>query len=183
MKPSIRPLAALLVGVAVPAICLASTVLALSIEEMARRSDLVLRGRVEGQTTERIDGRLYTLSTVKVEAVWKGAARDGVVVRQLGGRDGELATRVAGDAVLEPGEEVVLFLRRNPQGAPVYHLVGLAQAKFRVERRGGRLVARRDLGGLLLLDPAAGQALPAGKARAPEAFDLDVLRRRVEGVK
>ena len=181
----IRPIRMLVAALAlvVSASALASTVLALSVEEMTRRSDVVVRAQVVSQSSRREKGRLYTFTTLEVRETWKGRPEETIVVRQLGGVEGELATYVAGDARLEPGEEVVVFLRRNPAGEPVYHFVGLAQAKFRIERRDGTPVARRELGGLAVVDPATGRIDAERKARLPREFELDVLRRLVRGVR
>ena len=97
-----------------------------------------------------------------------------LVVRQLGGVVGPVSALVPGTAHFAAGEEVVLFLRTDGRA---YYLVGMAQGKLSIQRRGGVEVISRDLGGLQLLrGPPVGRASPPlGEGRRYDAL-RDELR-------
>jgi hypothetical protein len=129
--------------------------------DLVTASDLVVRGRVESESSrwDRSRKRILTEVVVLVADTWKGAATPGVVVRQLGGTIDGIAMRVIGTARLTLGEEVVLFLARIPvspelkQSAarPVYRIVGMSQGKLSVVRLPGKPAqVRFDPDGLAL---------------------------------
>ena len=133
----------------------ASTVLGLSLEALARHSDRVVLARVVSVSTRRdpAGAGLHTFVTLGVERDLLGAGTSRVVVRQLGGRVGHRVSRVLGDARFHAGEEVVVFLRRDPVDPALWHLTALAEAKFTVVRDGGPATVARDLSGLAVLGP------------------------------
>jgi hypothetical protein len=146
----------------------AATFAAPSVEEMARSSDAVVRGRVL-DVASRPDGagRIVTEVDVAVATIWKGAAEATVRFVVPGGRAGGLALRVDGAPTFEPGEEVVLFLSRS-SGA--WRVNGHALGKFRVEGAEARSAL------------AGAQVLPGPLApgeRRVGAMPVDELERRV----
>lgn len=126
-----RRLAPLLVVlVAAPAV--AATFIATSVEETARSSEAVVRGRVLS-TASRFtrDGRgIVTEAEIGVDAVWKGEAAATVRVVVRGGRVGSIAQWVDAAATFEQGEEVVVFLAGG--GGGVFRVMGQALGKYRV---------------------------------------------------
>jgi hypothetical protein len=125
-----RWLAALLVACAVPAT--AATFVATSVEEAARSSDAVVRGRVVS-TASRLtrDGRgVVTEVEIAVDGAWKGAPDAAVKLVVRGGRVGRIAQVVDGAPTFEPGEEVVVFLGRRGDS---WRVMGQALGKYRVE--------------------------------------------------
>jgi hypothetical protein len=150
-----------------------ATALAATVEELARASDAVVRGTVEGQESRSTaDGRqIYTFVTVRPAAVWRGSVPARLVVRVPGGAVGRIGMRVPGAPAFAAGEEVVLFLRRS--GA-VHQVTGLAQGKFRVV--GER--AAPDLRGLFLAPRDGATPDPGGQELA-----LAELERRVRSAR
>jgi hypothetical protein len=144
-----------------------------SVEELARGSDAVVRGRVL-DTAPRwsADGRrIVTEVEVTVSGVWRGAAPGRLRVIAPGGdRDG-VAQRVVGAPAFTPGEEVVLFLARR---GPSWRVRGLALGKYRVDGA----VARPDLRGVAF---AAGRVAD-GERRAGE-MPIAEMERRVRGAR
>jgi len=126
-----RRLAPLLVLLlAAPAV--AATFVATSVEETARSSEAVVRGRVLS-TASRFtrDGRgIVTEAEIGVDAVWKGEAAATVRVVVRGGRVGSIAQWVDAAATFEQGEEVVVFLAGG--GGGVFRVMGQALGKYRV---------------------------------------------------
>ncbi|MFH0900919.1 MAG: matrixin family metalloprotease [Pseudomonadota bacterium] len=131
----------------------ATTVRYLSVVDLARNAQVVVRGKVLENHSVRIRGRLYTDSRVTVEDCLKGTCGTEVTVRRLGGElDGE-GLVVEGAAALLPGAEVVLFLRARRDGAMA--VVGMAQGMMAVDRdiRGRAVRLIRDTRGISVVGP------------------------------
>ena len=104
--------------------------------ELAQEADLVVIGQVTEKESVWTEGKtqIVTFTTVTVEDVLKGDPLGATVtVRQLGGRIDGVTASIDGDAVLAPGEEVLLFLRRIDG---LCYLVGMSQGKLSVVREG-----------------------------------------------
>lgn len=156
----------------------AADMVPLSIAELTAHADLVVRGRVESLTCQRDSaGRLRTEVHLTVREFWKGHASPGpFVVVLAGGTLGNERSVAVGQATYSPGEDVVVFLKRNARGEGV--TLGLAQGKFLVEtdaRTGSQTVHNLFHGS---------EALPAAPIRAAAAgvgssLSLAELRRQV----
>lgn len=105
-----------------------------SIEQLARRADLVVLGEVRAVVGEWDASRRNILTRVELAhgELLKGAAALPVTFTHLGGRvDGQ--TSVVGGAVaFEPGERVLVFLARRPDGS--LHLAELLHGAFTIQR-------------------------------------------------
>ena len=155
----------------------ASVALELSLEQLAQRADVVVRGRVNAQQAAWTrGGRIVTTVSVAVDEVLKGAAAQNVEVRHLGGHVGDIGQQVSGEVSFAPGEEVVLFLHAHPSVKGAFAVVGMSQGKFHLERAGDKVTARQDLSGLGLV---AAPGAPIQDKRA-EPLTLDELRARVK---
>jgi hypothetical protein len=124
-----RWLAAVLVVCAAPAA--AATFVATSVEEAARSSEAVVRGRVVSSASRLTrDGRgVVTEVEVAVDSAWKGAPDATVRFVVPGGRAGRIAQVVDAAATFDEGEEVVVFLGRR---GPAWRVMGHALGKYRV---------------------------------------------------
>lgn len=163
-------LALLLFAFAAPAA--AATFVAPSVEEMARSSDAVVRGRVlDTASRAAADGRIVTEVEVLVDGAWKGAPAATVRFVVPGGRVGRLAMRVDAAPTFAVGEDVVVFLSRAGQG---WRVNGRALGKYRVEGA----EARPSLQGARVLD----RPLAAGE-RQVGAMPLAELERRVRAAR
>ncbi len=168
-----RRLAALLVLAAAPALALAATFVATSVEETARSSEVVARGRVVSTASRATrDGRgIVTEVEIAIESAWKGSPDATVRVVVPGGRLAHVAQIVDAAATFEDGEEVVVFLAR--QGA-VWRVMGHALGKYRVEG----LDAKPSLEQAVVLQ----RPLAAGE-RAAGPMPVAELERRVRAAK
>lgn len=144
-----------------------------TVEGLAARCDAVVRARVETcEARVSADGRrIYTHATIRCSEVWRGSAPRELVVKVPGGQVGDLAQRVDGAPVLQPGEEVVLFLRKSGR---VYSVAGLGQGKFALNNG----EAAPDVRGVARLESAA-----AHGHRAVETMPVAELERRVRSVR
>ncbi|MCC6749793.1 MAG: matrixin family metalloprotease [Deltaproteobacteria bacterium] len=130
----------------------ATVVQELSVEELARASEVVVDGQVVRSMARRVGGMIVTDHEVRVARCLKGACSAVVVLRTLGGVIGDEGMHVEGMPKARPGQQVVLFGRRD--GQQVLTAIGLAQGLF--ERVGSQ--ALRDLRGLQLLEKVQGGA-------------------------
>lgn len=161
-------------GLAIAARAWAAQAIAVSVEELARSSDAVVRGKVESARPFRsADGlRIFTAYEVRARAVLRGKAPAVARVVVPGGVEGKIGQVVDAAPTFAPGEELVVFLRRSPDGAFV--VSELAQGKFAVS--GG--VARPDLSRLAFV----GSQVRAGERRVEEMPVVE-LEQRVKGAR
>jgi hypothetical protein len=156
-----------------PSPAAASTFRHLSMDELVRNSDAVVLGTVvarQARFASDDSGRILTDVRVHVaESVLGSTEGSDVVVTVLGGEIGDQGQRVHGAPTFETGEEVVLFLQRNPAHVAPWSLVGLAQGAF-IVRRGPSLllpeVFRRSVGTRFL-----GQAGAPFPTNLPDLLD------------
>lgn len=141
-----------------------TTMLAMSVDELAQKSDMVVVGRViSTEPRESEDGkRISTLVTLRVDQAWKGRPTEEVRILALGGTLEGISQVVMGAARFEDGEEVVVFLRSLRTAEPLTEVVGMAQGKLSVDRDAdGVQVAVPSLRGLELVDRGGREVAPA----------------------
>jgi len=128
---------------------LATTAVLLTRDELVDASDIVIEATVTGASAGLAeDGRTHvTRTALAVRRYAKGAGPRSWTVRQLGGKVGDRSMHVVGDAKLERGQHVVVFLRRGAGDGNAY-LTAMAQAVYFV---GDDQRARRRLGGVTLV--------------------------------
>lgn len=123
----------------------ATVVVALSLEELAVEADVIVHARVArtGSYLATYRGRLepHTTSELAVHEWLKGVGGERVVVDELGGDVPGGRRWIAGTPRYAVGDEVVVFLRRLPEGR--YRTLGLSQGRFEVRHAvGADLVGR-----------------------------------------
>ena len=134
----------------------ATVVVPLSRAELVQRSTLVVHATVVSRSTawNADHSRMLTTTHLNVLAYLSGTGGTTLLLEQFGGAIDGLASRVEGDAALEPGQEGVFFLRVVDGRA---YLTALAQSVYYVTRTPGRAaLVRRDLGGLSFAQPSNG---------------------------
>lgn len=128
----------LLFAAVLPAVALSSSLVPHSLEDRLRASDRVSLVQVLDSQTLLQGGdprRMRTETTVLVAEDIKGRGPQQLTVVQAGGRWGQWASHIPGDAVFARGETAVLFLKcPEPQRCG---LVALGEGKLDV--RDGRL--------------------------------------------
>jgi len=117
----------------------ATTLVRMSLRQLAQASSTIVQGRVVSQITRTnaVNTRVYTYTTVQLEKALKGQPPATITIQQPGGTVGNFHVRVPGTALLRPGTQYILFLE-PAAGGGAYHLVGMMQGAFRVyQRRNG----------------------------------------------
>ncbi len=163
----------LLLACATPAA--AATAVPASVEDLARGSDAVVRGRVASVSSAWSSDhrRIFTSAEVETSSVWRGSAPARVTVVTPGGVVGDIGQRVAGAATFSKGEEVALFLEKVGEGR--YRVRGLGQGKFSVAA--GQ--AQPQLSGFSFVE---GPALKTGERRT-EPMGVAELEQRVRAAR
>ncbi len=163
---------------AVAGVAGASVVIPLSIEQLAQKAEVVVRGRVTAQHADWTrGGRIVTTTTLAVTEALKGQPDAQVEVRSLGGSVGGVGQQVAGEVHFASGEEVVVFLRPTGLQGGSYAVVGMAQGKFAVSTRAQGPVATQSLEGLGFVDEP-GQPVVERAAEPLPLADLSARIRR-----
>ncbi len=155
----------------------------ISVEQLAAKSQLILRGTVTSKTVQRDDaGRIYTRVELQVAEVWKGTlATNRFTIVHGGGTLGDRRVTVSGQAEYIIGQEVVAFLVLTERGEGVS--IGLAQGKFNVwlDAKTGERRARNPFHGNDSNTPAKAVKSSPANAAAQERLTLDTLKQRAQG--
>jgi hypothetical protein len=128
----------------------------LTIAELSKESNLIVRGEVISKTCERdAQGRIYTQIELDVREVWKGTLKTNkLTIVQGGGVLGEESVVVSGQVQYDMGEEVVVFIVYN--GAHEAVTLGMTQGKFHLERP-------KNSSQVYVHNPFHGQPIPTGR--------------------
>ena len=160
----------------------ATTVLKLSMKDLARKSDAVVVARVEDEVARYDTNKeIYTFITLRVLDPVKNSRKDDLItIRQLGGVVDHIASVVPGMPTFQKGEEVVVFLTQK-DGAGYPWVMGLQQGKYSVRTdANGTQRVRNELSGTSLLD-GSGHAVDVKTAPdMPLQSFLDGVRNDVD---
>jgi hypothetical protein len=136
----------------------ASVVLALSLEDLTRKADVIVLGvPIEQQARAQGHGKLIVTDvSVRVDDVLKGAAKSGqnVVATLLGGTLDGLALQVPGEASLTIGQRVLIFLQRTPASGEL-HVVGMSQGVLALAQQGNSTLVMPGGSGAALVQPGS----------------------------
>jgi len=131
----------------------ATTVQKMSLFELAKKSDSIVRARVDDAVSSWDAGHkeIYTYYTLSILEPVKGRkGEQTLTLRQLGGTVDNLASIVPGMPAFKKGEEVIVFLtQKDAAGYP--WVMGLQQGKYSIVEKDGAKFVRNDLTGTELL--------------------------------
>lgn len=152
----------------------ATTVVPVTVAQLAQRSDGVVLGTVRNTVSRWHEGFIVTDCEVVVDAVLQGASTlraTTVFVRVAGGVVGTVGQYIPDATVLQPGRSYVLFL----QG-------GEGRVRYLTHLTAAALPLSVDPGGRVVVDPAPGLVgLASGVTSAAPAVrvSMDELSRAV----
>ena len=120
----------------------ASSIMAQSVESLAKSSEDIITGQVVEQRSEWRNGYISTVSTIRVQKNVKGKTLedDNLEVRQAGGTVGDTTQKVAGVVLLRPQESLLLFLEKS-KNANSRKINSFAQGMYRLQRMNGETMA------------------------------------------
>ena len=154
----------------------ATTLERLSMNDMAEKSQVVVRATVVSGGAEYANGVVRTHYQLSVSEVWKGSAGSQIDVYVPGGRAGGLRELVPGAPVMETGAEYVVFLWIGPSGRS--QIMGLSQGLFSVVRdASGKTLLERPGARETMVDPATGNPVTDQTVRM-NAVDVKALVKK-----
>jgi len=158
-----------------------ATVEAMTLEEMARRADMIFIGRSIGSRADwnAQHTRIYTHTNFVVEHFLKGGAGErSMTIRLWGGQVGPFRAIIPGTPNFTNGEEVLLFCVGS--GARIPTLLGLSMGKFTLTvNDAGERILKRDISGLILVNYRT-DSLKAGMP--PTRYLLSEVESRIAAV-
>jgi hypothetical protein len=151
----------------------AATLERLTLEQMAEKATVIVRGRI-GSSQAMLQGPLiYTLYQVEVQETWKGRPAPRAQVAVPGGSYRGVRQNFSGSPTLDAGAEYVLFLWTGPSG--LTQLIGLSQGVFHLSASPEETSAYRPAASESLFDRASASFV----SDTPLRLSLSELRRRV----
>jgi hypothetical protein len=158
----------------------------LSVAEMAVQAEVVVEARVAAVHSAWDSGRARIMTTVTLDVLeyLAGSGPERLVVRQVGGRVGEIEHVVPGAPRFAAGQWVVAFLvRPDPAPADEWVVLGMAAGLYAASHDAstGEVVLARDLAGLDRVRLAPGPRPIARVARPLLLRDLAAEVRRARG--
>jgi len=126
-----------------------------TIDDMARRVPVIVRGRVLRSVAgwDEQKRRIWTWTEVAVTESIKGKTGGIVLVKQPGGEVADIGQAVAGVATFREGEDCVLFLQPSPEEPTAYRTANLAAGKVTITELRGQPAVVRNTDGLAFAVP------------------------------
>jgi hypothetical protein len=144
----------------------ATTLKRMSVADLSRAADTVIRARCVTNSTRWEAGEIWTFTTFDIEETWKGSAPAQITVRLLGGHTGNFTSTVSGVPRFSSGEELILFLERTP--AQDFSIVSWMQGTFRIAHSAtGEEIITQDTAAFPVFDPASHNFEAAGIRKMP----------------
>lgn len=145
----------------------ATTLVRLSLDQLAAGADAVARVRCTSAESHWESGSIWTVTTAEVVESIKGSLPTAISIRLPGGRDGHFTATVDGTPKFRAGDEAVLFLSESRAGG--YTVAGWVEGTFRISRdaRTGVETVTQDSSAFAVFDPAARVFRREGIRRMP----------------
>lgn len=126
-----------------------------TLDDMARRVPLIVRGRVLRSVSGWDDShrRIWTWTELAVTDSIKGTNAGLVLVKQPGGEVEGIGQAVAGAARFQEGEDCVLLLEPAPDEKGAFRPSGLSAGKISIVTTYGKTVAMRATEGISFAPP------------------------------
>ena len=155
----------------------ATSVPSLTFEELTDHSELIVSGQINRSWTgwDSEHKFIWTHYELSVSGVQKGAPGATVELSEPGGAVGIQGMAIAGAVAYQPGDHVLVFLQRMPNG--YLRTAGWSQGKYTVDNM-GRLHSETSLRGLEVLSAQKGAAV-AAPLRSLDGMTLAELRARI----
>ena len=153
----------------------ATTLVRMSLSQLAQASSTIVEAHVVAQTT-RVNAshtRIYTYTTVQLDKALKGSPPTTLVIEQPGGTVGNFHVRVPGTALLRPQSQYILFLE-PARSTQAYHMVGMMQGAFRVYKDRSSLQRR-------VLLPLGALSTSSSSATITQSPTLGEFRMSISG--
>jgi hypothetical protein len=114
----------------------ATSVPRISFEELTDKSETIASGQITRSWSDwdSAHQHIWTHYELTVSATYKGAAAQSVTISEPGGVVGGIGMSVAGTVTYAPGDKVLVFLERMPNG--YLRTTGWGQGQYRIDASG-----------------------------------------------
>lgn len=155
LRSKTKILAPLFLALLAPTSLWATTLVRLSLDQLAAGADGVARVRCLSAESRWENGSIWTVTTAEVVESMKGKLPAVITVRLPGGRAGHFTATVDGTPKFHPGDEAILFLEASRAGG--YTVAGWVEGTLRIARdaRTGGETVTQDSSAFAVFDPAA----------------------------
>lgn len=165
----------------------ATTLARMSLDQLARAADTVVRAQCVGTSAKRENGAIWTFADFTTLENFKGKPAAHIQVRLPGGSVGNLSTRIEEVPAFQPGDDAVLFLEHGRDG--IYGVTAWVEGTFRIQQNAatGDERVTQDSAGTAVFDPATRNFRREGIRNMPwSSFRLtliDTLMKQTGGSK
>lgn len=159
----------------------ATTFSRLPFQDLTKRATAIARVRCVQSRSVVEKNEVWTDTTFEVLEQHKGNLGGAVTVRTIGGKMGNLHSRVEGAPAFRAGEEAYLFLW-SETGEP-YRILGWTQGTFRIARdaRTGAETVTQESAGIPIFDPQIRAFRQEGLRAEPVASFQAKLKQAIAG--
>lgn len=152
----------------------ATTLLRMSLSQMAHAADTIVRGRCIATSSRWEAGAIWTFADLAVVEVLKGSPSARIIVRLPGGHAGNMATHIDAAPSLRTGDEKILFLEKTP--ANDYAVTAWIEGAFRILRNSrGEEAVTQDSSEIAVFDAGTRQFTTQGIRDLP----VSLFRQRL----
>ncbi len=150
-----------------------------TLEEMTLGSHLIVSGKVKSSYSVWEDKNIYTYYTIETDEVIKGQnIGSSVVVKQLGGRVGDIAQEVSGTPKLRDNTEALLFL---VDWKDAYWIHSIALGYYQIVERDGARYAVNNFNNVHFVDSEDGRKV-SHKDHLKTEYDLASLKTDLRNI-
>jgi hypothetical protein len=144
-----------------------TTLQRMSLNQLARAADAVVRARCVGSAARWENGSIWTFDDFEVTERFQGNPPSHTRIRLPGGRVNGISAHIEQVPEFRPGEEAVLFLEAAGDGS--YGVTAWAEGTFRIRKTSvpGREFVTQDSSAMAVFDPATRQFHNEGVRNAP----------------
>lgn len=166
----------------------ATTMFQLSLQDLSTGAEKVVQAKVTAIVTQwnKDQTVIYTYIRMNIMDDFIGDDEDNeIIIKQLGGKIGEITLFVEGASTYNVGDENVLFLFTDPLNLSAFQTVGMCQGKYVIytDADGIRRVRQDDAAGVELLKKRDAHVVETGDSYTLEEFKAQVLLYRSESGK
>jgi hypothetical protein len=156
----------------------ATTLLEVGVDEMSAEAELVVQGHVAWDDAKQQGPDIYTYTGIEVTRCIAGECPEAVTLKHRGGTVGQHTLLIPGMPRFEPGQEVLLFLRPDPEGDDgLYSVLAMVQGFFLVlqDPETGDDVAVQQLEGVSVAAAGEDGLIVLKKKTKPVVMELSAL--------
>lgn len=164
-------------GLLLGSIALATVMVPLTLSQLTEQADKIVLGHCVNKRVYKTGKMIWTEYTFQVYEVLKGGSIKEVKIRQPGGEIGDEGIKVSGTANFLPGEEDLLFLDKEKDGA--YDLIGWSQGKFQIfyDEKTKTKYTFQNLAGISFVKKTGEPVLVE-----PMRFELDQVKAQIKAI-